>query len=64
MPKRPSNFRQSDVERAVKAALNAGLAVGAVELTPDGTIRIVGANQPEPAKESPFDHWKAMRNAS
>jgi len=36
-------FRKADLERAVQAALKAGLAVAAVEIRPDGTIRIVTA---------------------
>lgn len=62
MPRRPSNFRQSDVERAVKGARNAGLTVVAVEMTPDGTIRIVGADHAEQVNDSPFDNWKARKN--
>lgn len=41
MPRAASHFRQSDVERAVKAACNAGLEVGGVEITKDGTIRVM-----------------------
>ncbi len=63
MPRRPSSFRQADVERAVKGARNAGLDVGSVEVTPDGTIRIVGASNIEPAHDLPFDQWRARQNA-
>ena len=34
-------FRKADLERAVQAALKAGLAVAAVEIRPDGTIRVI-----------------------
>jgi len=44
MTRRLSTFRQSDVARAVKAAQAAGLAIGTVEITPDGTIRVVVAD--------------------
>lgn len=32
---------EAQVRRAVKGALSAGFAVGAVEIAPDGTIRIL-----------------------
>ena len=54
--------RQADVTRAVKGAIAAGFDVGAIEIGPDGGIRIVRAN--EKAKNSdatPFDSWKASR---
>jgi len=41
MPRTPSHFRQCDVERAVKAARNAGMEVGGVEIAKDGTIRVM-----------------------
>ena len=62
MTRRASTFRQSDVERAVKAARAAGLDVGSVEVAPDGTIRVVTATANEneqPGGGSPFDQWKA-----
>jgi hypothetical protein len=65
MPRRPSAFTQTDVARAVKGAREAGLVVGTVEVTPDGTIRVtVGADHREPANDLPFDSWKATKNAS
>ena len=66
MTRRPSTFRQSDVERAVKAARSAGLDVGVVEVAPDGTIRVmVGATPGESqSATTPFDEWKAKKNAS
>ncbi|MCO6385018.1 hypothetical protein GTH22_20015 [Oceanicola sp. 502str15] len=65
MPRGPSTFRQADVERAVKAARAAGLDVGTVEVTREGTIRVmVGASTGESAQaETPFDTWKAKRDA-
>lgn len=38
MPAAPT---EAQVRRAVKGALSAGFAVGAVEIAPDGTIRIL-----------------------
>lgn len=63
MTRRPSTFRQADVERAVKAAQAAGLTVGTVEVAPDGTIRVIIADGTESAPMTPFDQWKA-KNAS
>jgi len=64
MAKRTSHVRQADVTRAVKGALAAGLSVGGVEVAPDGTIRVLsGGETTEPANLSPFDEWKAKRDA-
>lgn len=49
MSRTPAKFTQADVARAVRAALQAG--AGAVELRPDGTIRI--GLQAEPAGDKP-----------
>ena len=65
MTRRASTFRESDVKRAVKAARGAGVIVGVVEVTPDGTIRILsGSGEANAAPASPFDRWKALRDAS
>jgi hypothetical protein len=50
MSRRPARFTQADVHRAVKAVMRAGVNM-AVEIAPDGTIRIVPAivhNPPRP----------------
>lgn len=64
MARRPSNFRQSDVERAVKAARAAGLDVGGVEVAPDGTIRVTTVTPVPSETGDPFDKWKARKDAS
>lgn len=43
---------EAQVRRAVKGALSAGFAVGAVEIKPDGTIRIL-PESPTPAQTAP-----------
>lgn len=46
MPRGPLTFRQRDVERMIKGARRAGLLVGRVEITKDGTIAVVtGADE-------------------
>lgn len=37
----PATFKQVDVKRAVKAVSDAGLPIGGVEITKDGTIRVI-----------------------
>jgi hypothetical protein len=63
MARTPANFKQTDMVRAVKAALAAGLDVVRTEISPDGTIRLIHSDcSPVPA--SPFDEWKQKRHAS
>jgi acylphosphatase len=59
MTRRPSTFRQADISRAVKAAQTAGLAIGKVEVAPDGTIRVIVASTPELSPANSFDQWKS-----
>jgi hypothetical protein len=55
MPRPPSNFRQRDVQAAIKAAKQAGIEVGRIEIDKDGKI-IICAGKPietEPDGEDP-----------
>ncbi len=55
-------FRQYDLARALKAAAKAQVLVTRTEIAPDG--RIILFHAPESAAPaSPFDEWKARRDA-
>lgn len=45
-------FRQADLQRAVKAVQAAGLPVTAIEIAPDGTIRILTSEPRLPSRLS------------
>lgn len=58
MARTPSHFRQCDVERAVKAARNAGVEVGGVEIAKDGTIRVmVKTDTANPPPKTDLNSW-------
>ena len=50
MPKGPVKFKQSDVARAIRAVMQTGAPFG-VEITPDGTIRLMPATNVAPVKK-------------
>lgn len=59
-----ARFRQADVARALKGAQAAGFEVGAVEIADDGSIRIERAGKStDNSPATPFDKWKARRDA-
>lgn len=65
MAARPS-FRQADLVRAIRATRKGGLEVARTEIDPDGRIILFHAAptaETEAAPASPFDAWKASRNA-
>lgn len=65
MGRRPSSFTASDVTRAVKATVAAGLDVGRVEVQPDGTITVIAKGHEAGVNSglSLLDQWKENRNA-
>lgn len=56
-------FRQSDVTRAQKATIAAGLTVARTEIAPDGRI-VIYHDAPAPDdNQSPYEKWRAEKNA-
>lgn len=56
------NFRLNDLARALKAAAKADLAVTRTEIAPDGRI-VLFHGQETKALATPFDEWRARRDA-
>lgn len=60
--RRRNRFRLRDVTRALRGAEAAGLPIGAVEVSQDGTIRILPKNTAEHAGgDNDLDAWIAKR---
>lgn len=55
MAERPSYAVQKIIERAIKAAKDAGMDVGGVEVSPDGTVRVLTR---ESTKVDAYADWK------
>jgi acetylornithine deacetylase/succinyl-diaminopimelate desuccinylase-like protein len=54
-----SKFRQSDLARALKAAIAAGLEVAAVEIDPSGKIVIMTGAKEVASSANALDKWMA-----
>lgn len=52
-----SKFRQSDLTRALKAAIAAGLEIAAVEIDPTGKIVIMTGAKELAAPKNALDKW-------
>lgn len=53
-----SRFTQADVSRAVAGAVKAGMTVSGVEITSDGTIRLIAPHaKPDQADERKPKEW-------
>jgi Tfp pilus assembly PilM family ATPase len=59
----PVRWRQREASRAIRAAEQAGLRVGVVEIAPDGTIRVLTQQDKQNEAALPFDAWKDKHNA-
>lgn len=59
---RTVTFRQADVQRAVKGVRAEGLPVSGVEITRDGTIRVLTEGVPS-QQVSDLQRWRASRDA-
>jgi hypothetical protein len=56
--RRPSNFKKTDVTRATKAVLAAGIEIARVEIERDGRIIVVPGKPQEPTEEgSEGNEW-------
>jgi len=64
MSRRPANFRQSDLTRAVKGVTAAGVDIARVEIDKAGKIIIITGettDQPAQASGNDLDNWIAKR---
>lgn len=56
--RRPCTFKKTDVTRATKAVLAAGLDVGRVQIDKNGTIVVIPSKPAEAVNESePRNEW-------
>jgi hypothetical protein len=59
MSKGPAKFKQSDVARAIRAIVQTGAPM-AVEISPDGTIRLVPSATTVTVRSSKVDKPKTL----
>jgi hypothetical protein len=59
MSRRPSAFRQSDLTKAVKAVVAAGLEVAGVEVDKAGKIVVIAGKFAEAIQTNDLDAWMA-----
>jgi hypothetical protein len=52
------SFRQSDLERAIRGVRAVGETVCAVEINPDGKIRVLTTTDTMKAELSPAEAWE------
>ena len=59
MPRGPSAFKKTDITRATRAVLDAGLDVARVDINKDGGFAIIPGKPTEPPVQSdPPDEWQ------
>ena len=57
-------FRKYNYVKAVRSHQAAGLEVGGVEITPDGTIRVLSKDAARHDNGTDLENWMAKRNAN
>lgn len=55
MGRQPALIKQADLTRLIKGAVNAGVAVGRIEVKPDGSVIIFPGTGQEQVSVNPFD---------
>jgi hypothetical protein len=63
-PRRPRDqlFRKTDITRALRAALAAGIQSPRIEISPNGTISIIPGEHPrDNCAANPLDQWMSSR---
>lgn len=63
MAKRPATFKQTELTRAAKGVKAAGLPVVRTLVLPDGTFIFDHRTEVTSEPATPFDEWKAKRDA-
>tara|TARA_R100001129_G_scaffold50288_3_gene34850 strand:+ start:1989 stop:2186 length:198 start_codon:yes stop_codon:yes gene_type:complete len=54
----PASFpRATQIKRAIAAVVNAGVAIGSVEISPTGVIRVIAAGTSTGNVANDFDEW-------
>ena len=61
MARRPSNYRQRDLDAAIKTVQKRGLSVARVEIDPDGRIIIVAGEPTSTHTPEVVDDWSDAR---
>jgi len=49
--------RATQIKRAIAAVAKAGVAVGSVEISPSGVIRVIAATSSAESVANDFDEW-------
>lgn len=57
----PAPVRQSQITRAVKAVQAAGVPVGRIEISPDGTVKIFTGVELINADDKALESWSKRR---
>jgi hypothetical protein len=61
MARKELTFRKTDLARALRAAKDAGLPIGAFEISKEGSIRIMTPNAPVAAQHADANEWDAVK---